>query len=126
MATLKSADLVAEAKAAIKHVSVDEVKTKLGDGSHVIVDVRDSAELQAGKIPGAVHAHRGGLEFALDPDSDFANPALTGGKTLVMVCGSGGRASLATQLALGFGHDAVCLEGGMKAWTAAGAPTETP
>ena len=122
--TTRSEDMVAAAKASIEHISVEETKTKLDDSSYIIVDVRDSAELEGGRIPGSVHAHRGGLEFSLDPDSSFRNEALAGGATLIIVCGSGGRAALATKLALDFGHQAICMEGGMKAWIAAGEETE--
>ncbi|NQY98427.1 MAG: rhodanese-like domain-containing protein [Henriciella sp.] len=117
-----SAERVAAAKAEIESVDVETAKGLIGNNRYVFVDVRDSAELEAGKIPGSVHSHRGGLEFALDAASDFRNPELTGGRTLVMVCGSGGRAALATKLAIEFGHPAVCLEGGMKAWIGADGP----
>jgi len=124
MPSLSSVDLVANARAAIKHISVDEASQKLSNDDYVFVDVRDSAELETGKIPTSIHAHRGGLEFALDPMSNLKNEALVAGKTLVMICGSGGRAALATKLALDFGHNALCLEGGMKAWKESGAPLE--
>ncbi|MEM8988593.1 MAG: rhodanese-like domain-containing protein [Pseudomonadota bacterium] len=122
MSKVTSADLIAAAKAAIDHISVDDAKPLAGGGDVVFVDVRDSKELEAGAIPGAVHAPRGGLEFALDPASDFAVAELVSGKRLVMVCGSGGRAAFATKLAKDMGHDAVCLEGGFKGWKAGGGP----
>ena len=124
MGNVTSAQLLAEAKAAIDHVSVQDARSQADDGSAVLVDIRDSKELDAGAIPGAVHAPRGGLEFALDAQSDFAMPELTAGKRLIMVCGSGGRAAFATKLARDMGHDAACLEGGFKGWKAAGAPVE--
>lgn len=122
MQKLTAAMLIAEANKAIRHITVGDARKKLNDPDFVFVDVRDSAELAAGRIPGVVHAQRGGLEFALDPESGMAVDALVSGKTLIMICGSGGRAALATKLALEFGRDARCLEGGMKAWIAAAAP----
>ena len=120
MSKVTSADLLAAAKAAIEFISVEDAKALANDDTAVFVDVRDSKELEAGAIPGAIHAPRGGLEFALDPASDFAVTELTSGTRLVRVCGSGGRASFATKLAKDMGHDAVCLEGGFKAWKTAG------
>lgn len=43
-------------------------------------------------------------------------PSLRDRTTLVMVCGSGERAALATKLAMDMGWHAVVLKGGMKAW----------
>lgn len=121
---MTSAERVAAAKAAIESMDIETAKDLIEDDRYVFVDVRDSAELDSGKIPGAVHAHRGGLEFALDKASEFSNAELIGGKTLIMVCGSGGRAALATKLANEFGLTAVCLVGGMKGWRAANGAIE--
>lgn len=123
MTLVTSNELLAEARKNIDYVSVDEAKTLHGSDDVVFVDIRDSKELvDPGAIPGAIHAPRGGLEFSLDPASELANPKLNSGKRLIMVCGSGGRATLATKLAKDMGHDAVCLEGGFKGWKAAGGP----
>lgn len=116
MGKLSSAALVSEAKNQIEHMDVAAVSASLTNPDFVVVDVRDSSELVGGYIPGSVHSHRGGLEFALDSASAMRNEHLTSGATLIMVCGSGGRAALATKLALDFGHRAVCMKGGMKAW----------
>ncbi len=110
------------AKAEINYMSVEDAKALHKDGSVLFVDLRDSKELEGGMIAGAVHAPRGGLEFALDPTSELARPELNAGKRLVMVCGAGGRATLATKLAKDMGYDAVCLAGGFKAWKEAGGP----
>ncbi|MEQ9065742.1 MAG: rhodanese-like domain-containing protein, partial [Gimesia chilikensis] len=112
MSNLTSAEIVENARAAIEHISVHEVSERLDDPGYVVVDVRDSAELASGVIPGSVHSHRGGLEFALDPTSPMCDERLTSGATLIMVCGSGGRAALATKLALDYGLPASCMEGG--------------
>ena len=124
MTNATSEKLLAAARAAIDHVSIDEAKSLCDGGAAVLVDIRDSKELDAGAIPGAVHAPRGGLEFALDPCSELAMTELTSGKRLIMVCGSGGRAALATKLAKDMGANAVCLQGGFKAWKAAGGSVE--
>ena len=123
MATTTSAELMAAARSAIRYISLDDAKPLVDDPNTVFVDVRDSKELSdSGTIPGALHVPRGGLEFALDAASDFAMPELTSGKQLVLVCGSGARATFATKLAQDLGQNAICLEGGFKAWKASGAP----
>ena len=124
MSKPNSADRVAAARAAIDHISVDDAKPLVGGDSHLFVDVRERHEVEAGKIPGAVHAARGSLEFTLDPQSGMAIDDLVTDKTMIVVCGSGGRAAFATQLAQEFGYKAVCLEGGMKAWRAADGAVE--
>ena len=121
---LTAAGLVEQARAEIEHVSTEEARRLLVDDGWLFVDVREREELAAGRIPGAVHATRGNLEFYLDPESAFHMPELAAGRTLIFVCGSGGRGALATKLARAFGLDAVCLTGGMRAWIAAGAPTD--
>ncbi len=126
MDKLSSAALVAEARSQIEHMAVEEVNSVLANTDFIVVDIRDSAELASGYIPGSVHSHRGGLEFALDSGSELRNEQLTSGATLIMVCGSGGRAALATKLALDFGHSAVCMQGGMKAWREAAYALESP
>ena len=126
MDPLSSAKLVADARSQIEHMDATAVYGVLTSPEYVIVDVRDSSELESGFIPGSVHSHRGGLEFALDPASAMKDEQLTSGATLIMVCGSGGRAALATKLALDFGHRAICLDGGMKAWRAANLDLQPP
>ncbi len=92
----------------------------------VFVDVRDGSEIaMEGKIPGAVHASRGLLEFKIDPASPMHDPALARDRIFVFYCGTGGRSSLATQVALEMGLDkSLSLAGGFGAWKAAGAPIE--
>ena len=118
--------LVAAAKAAVSALSLTQAEAALATPGTVFVDVRDSKELEAGMIAGAHHTPRGGLEFALDTASDFADPKLTGAARLVMVCGSGGRAALAAHLAQQMGHCVLWLEGGMKGWIADGRPVVSP
>ena len=118
---IKSSDgLVAAAKSAIPSVSVDELKELLAQGACAVVDVRDGSELDARPpIPGATHASRGMLEFHVDPASDFHLPVFAADTSVVFVCGSGGRASLAAETARAMGlADVRYLEGGMKAWEA--------
>lgn len=117
MTKVTSADLLKAARAEINHLSVADAQALQQANEAVLVDIRDSKELEAGAITGAIHAPRGGLEFALDPASGMGMPALLEAPHLIMVCGSGGRAALATKLAQDMGHNASCLDGGFKAWS---------
>lgn len=89
--------LVDEASARITTLSVDEAKARLGDPDVVFVDIRDVRELEReGRIPGALHAPRGMLEFWVDPDSPYHKSVFAEDKHFVLYCQSGWRSALAT------------------------------
>lgn len=124
--TVKSATaLVETAKAAVNAVSIEEMKRLVADGAAEVIDVRDGSERQTkASIKGSHHASRGMLEFYIDPMGDFHKDVFSADKTLIFVCGSGARASLAAQTAKTMGLEKIVyLEGGMNAWIAAGEPT---
>jgi rhodanese-related sulfurtransferase len=123
----KAADLVAEANAAIETLSVAEAKALVGKADVVFVDVRDGAELaKQGKIPGAVHAPRGLLEFFADPTAPVHKPELASGKRLVVYCGSGGRSALAAKTLKDMGIAKVAsMQGGFAAWQQEGGEIES-
>lgn len=101
----------------IEHLSVEEVKAGLENGSILLVDVREPNELAAERIPGAV-------EFPL---STFDADALPdpGDKQLVFSCRSGQRSQKAAAAAQAAGHDLHRhMAGGLLAWKAAGFETE--
>jgi adenylyltransferase/sulfurtransferase len=112
-------EMVKEAKAAIKEVSVDEVK-KIVEGKKsivVLLDVRDSNELEQGMIPGAINISRGQLEFKVPmilPDRNAK---------IIVYCGLDLRSPLATKTLNDLGYrNAVNMTGGLKAWREAGFP----
>ena len=119
-------DYLAAANAVIETCSVRDAVQLLERGDCLFVDVRDGNELaMEGKIPGAVHASRGLLEFKIDPASPMHDPAFAKDRKFIFYCGTGGRSSLATQVAMEMGLDkSVSLAGGFGAWKAAGAPIE--
>lgn len=80
---------------------------------HVLLDVREQEEWDAGHAPGALHIPLGELPARIDelPEED-----------LLVVCRSGGRSLRATAWLNRSGYDARNLDGGMKAWAAAGLP----
>jgi rhodanese-related sulfurtransferase len=122
----KAADLVAEANAKVDTLSVEDAKALVGRNNVQFVDVRDAQELATqGKIPGAVHASRGLLEFYADPQSPYHKPELGSGKRLVLYCASGGRSALAAKTLKDMGVEHVAnMIGGFNAWTQAGGDIE--
>ena len=80
----------------------------------VILDVREQDEWDAGHAPGAIHIPLGELPSRLDelPETDDGTVAVT--------CRGGGRSSRAVAWLTQQGFDVANLEGGMKAWEAAG------
>ena len=64
--------LIQEAIAEIETYSIADAAERLGTNDIVFVDVRDAPELlEHGRIPGAIHASRGMLEFHIDPESPY-------------------------------------------------------
>jgi rhodanese-related sulfurtransferase len=122
----RAAELVAEANAAVGTLDVEEAKQLLGRDDVVFVDVREGAELATlGKIPGAVHAPRGHLEFYADPSAPYHKPELGSGKRLVVYCASGGRSALAAKTLKDMGIANVAnMLGGFGAWQQAGGEIE--
>lgn len=111
------ADLVAEAKATIREVSVDEAQAMAADGA-AMIDVREPEEVAAGAVSGAIAVPRGVLEFRLSDLPADKNAAV------IVYCRSGGRSALATKSLeeLGFTNVA-SMAGGFLAWAEAGKPT---
>jgi rhodanese-related sulfurtransferase len=93
----------------------------IATGNTLVVDLRDGTEVAAsGKVAGAVHVSRGLLEFKADPESPTHDKNFTRDKTVILYCGSGGRAALAGKLLKDFGYDKVYNLGGFKDWAEAG------
>ena len=109
---------VQEAKAAIREVSVADVKNMLDAKENIIVlDVRDRHEFDEGNIPGSINLSRGMLEFKaalMIPDKNAR---------IVVLCGLDLRGPLATRTLNELGYkNAVNMIGGLKAWKEAGYP----
>lgn len=114
--------LLAEARARIRTLSLEEAEARLNDADVVFVDIRDVRELEReGMIPGAFHAPRGMLEFWVDPESPYYKEIFGSGKEFVLYCQSAWRSSLATAALQDMGLQPVCqIEGGFRAWKDAG------
>ena len=116
--------MVAEAKARIKTISLEEAKARHGRDDVVFVDLRDVRELdREGMIPGAYHCPRGMLEFWIDPDSPYHKEIFGSGKEFVFYCNGAWRSALATDVAQQMGLEPVVeMDGGYTAWKNAGYP----
>lgn len=124
---IKSAmDLVSEAKQQIENLTPEQVAKELEESDAVLVDLREPEELQAtGRIPGAVNAPRGMLEFYVDPSLPYHRAEFDEGRRIILHCASGGRSALgaATLKQMGYANVAH-LDGGFNAWQQAGRPVE--
>ena len=70
-----------------------------------------------------VNVSRGMLEFRADPESQFHDTAFQKDKTVLLHCGSGGRAALAGKTLQDMGYTAVFNIGGFKDLAEAGIDT---
>lgn len=114
-----------EAHAAVRSVSVRDMAGHLDSADIVMVDIRDPRELEReGMIPGAFHAPRGMLEFWIDPESPYHKAKFAEGKTYVFYCASGWRSLLAAKVAQEMGLDARSMTGGFSEWKREGHRTE--
>ncbi|SFW91849.1 rhodanese-like domain-containing protein [Amycolatopsis australiensis] len=114
---------LADARSGLDRVSPARARELQAAGA-LLVDIRPLANRQAeGEIPGAVIVERIHLEWRLAPDSDWRLPGVTAESTVVVLCNEGYSSSLAAadlqRLGLARATD---LEGGFRAWAAAGLP----
>ena len=118
--------MVAEAKSEIEELTPQEAIKLHGNPDVVLVDIRDPRELERdGKVPGALHATRGMLEFWIDPASPYFKPAFGEDKKFVFFCAGALRSALAAKAVQDMGLKPVAhILGGFKGWKEAGGPVE--
>ncbi len=125
--TKKATDLVADAKAQVEDLSLDEFDQERAEGA-LVVDIRDGEELAAdGRIPGSVHVPRGMLEWRADPSSKYHRDedGFDTDRRVILHCESGGRSALAAVTLKEMGYTNVAhFAGGFKEWSEAGRPVE--
>lgn len=119
--------LVAEAKEQIETLPQTEVETLLASDEIVLLDIRDIRELKRdGRIPGAIHAPRGMLEFWIDPESPYHKPDFATDKKLVLFCASAWRSALAVKNLQDIGVENIAeMADGFSAWKSRGGAVET-
>ena len=118
--------LVAEANEQIQTRTAEDAIRRVNEAGVVFVDIREPEELaRDGKVPGALHAPRGMLEFYIDPESPYHKAEFASGKEILFYCASGLRSALAAKTARDMGLDKVAhVGGGFKAWREKSGPVE--
>ena len=110
--------LVNDAKSRVKQVNIDQYQKMSAEG-HVLIDTREDHEWSAGHAAGAVHLSKGVIER--DIESEIPDKSTT----LVLYCGGGFRSALVADTLQKMGYkNAISLDGGWRAWNAAGLPVE--
>jgi rhodanese-related sulfurtransferase len=104
-------------RGAVRDLTAQEVANGIAAGEFIVVDVREPNETAVERIPGSVL-----LPLSTFDPADLPDAA---GRLVVFSCASGVRSIKASEIAqaAGLPHDAH-LAGGLKAWKAAGLPTE--
>ena len=112
--------LVNDAKTRVRETNVEAYKGMLTRSEeHVLIDVREDREFDAGHVKGAVHMSKGTIERDIEgryPDK---------GTTLVLYCGGGFRSALAADNLQKMGYtNAISLDGGWRALEVSGLELE--
>ena len=119
--SVSGAELLKRVKEQIREVDPSEVSQLLGEGV-VVVDCRETEELAAGMIPGAIHIPRSYLETRIEatvPDRS---------QRVILYCASGVRSAFgARTLMTEMGYDDVeSMTGGFTLWKDRGYEVEVP
>ena len=121
-----SQTLISEALKEIKTISPEEALKLSNENKCNLIDIRDAIELQReGRIENSFHISRGLLEFAIHPDSPYAQKEkLDPNKELVLFCAAGGRSALAAKTLKEMGFEKVShIDGGFAAMKNSGFET---
>ena len=112
--------IVNEAKSRVKQIDIEGYRKLQASGEpHLLVDVREDREWDAGHAAGAVHLGKGIIE------RDIETRVPVKSTRMVLYCGGGYRSALVADNLQKMGYtDAISLDGGWKAWQAAGLPVE--
>jgi rhodanese-related sulfurtransferase len=111
--------LVKEAKSHVKETTVADVKRRQAAGEKMdLVDVREESEFAAGHAQGARHLGKGVIE------RDIVQAIPDANAKIILYCGGGFRSALAAENLQRMGYTNVeSMDGGWRAWVAAGMPT---
>jgi rhodanese-related sulfurtransferase len=117
-------EVLAAARARLDRPDPHRAAAMVEEGA-VLVDTRPAWQrAQEGDLPGALLIERNHLEWRLDPTSDARIPqALDHDVAWIVVCSEGYASSLAAASLQDLGlRNATDLDGGFRAWKAAGLP----
>jgi rhodanese-related sulfurtransferase len=112
--------LVNDAKSRVTEIQIEQYEEMVAAGApHLLVDVREDNEWNAGHAAGARHLSKGIIERDIEaaiPEKD---------RTLVLYCGGGFRSALAADALGKMGYSKVLsLDGGWRAIVSSGLPLE--
>ena len=93
---------------------VSAVDAESGQAGHILLDVRNADEWEAGHAPGAQWVPLRELEGAR-----FRLPM---NRRIVCVCRTGARSGRAAEALISWGFEAANMVGGMKSWAESGFP----
>jgi rhodanese-related sulfurtransferase len=112
--------LVNDAKTRVKQVDIDQYKQMVNSQQpHLLIDVREDSEWNAGHARGAVHLGKGIIE------RDIETKVPDKAETLVLYCGGGFRSALAADSLQKMGYaNVISLDGGWRAIQESGLPVE--
>jgi rhodanese-related sulfurtransferase len=104
--------IVNDARARVKEVTVDDVKAMMDKGEEfLLIDVREESEYAKDHVPGAIHLGKGVIERDIEvkvPDT---------GAKLVLYCGGGFRSALAADNVQKMGYtNVISMDGGIRVW----------
>jgi len=110
--------VVDAARARVRECTVSDVKVRLERGEQFhFVDVREDDEFGQDHAAGAIHIGKGVIER--DIETAIPNKQAP----IVLYCGGGYRSVLAADSLRQMGYtDVISMDGGIKAWRAAGYP----
>ncbi len=112
--------LIRDRASPVKSLSTIGATRLINSGNPVLLDVRETAEYEGGRLPNAIHIPLSQLKERSGELAKFA------GRPVVLYCERGQRArSAASTLARGGFGDVYELAGGIRAWKDAGLPVET-
>jgi rhodanese-related sulfurtransferase len=115
--------VLADARRRLNRVSPRQALDAAAQGA-ALVDIRPQAErLAEGEIPGAIAVERNVLEWRFDPASSSRLPQARYDLQVIVFCTEGYTSSLAAVSLQDLGISrATDMDGGFRAWTAAGLP----
>ena len=123
LAALTIDEILAAARSRLTRLSPGQAQQAVAHGA-VLVDIRPAAQrLAEGEIPGAMIVERNVLEWRFDPASTARLPDASYDLYVIVFCSEGYTSSLAAASLQDLGvWRAADLDGGFRAWRAAGLP----
>jgi rhodanese-related sulfurtransferase len=112
--------LVESRRPHVRDVSIEAMRDALRDGTARVIDVREDSEWAAGHAPGAEHIGKGVIER--DIETRVPDPSTP----VLLYCGGGFRSVLSADVLQRMGYTNVAsVDGGWRAWVAAGGAVAT-